>query len=69
MKTRITGRTSKTVHAGIDYILKQQDEKTGYIGTSMYNHGFSTLALAEAYGQVHDEPDRAGAAKSRGPDS
>lgn len=49
------GPYRKTVHAGLDYILKQQDEKTGYIGTSMYNHGFSTLTLAESYGHVHDE--------------
>ena len=27
----------------------------GYIGTSMYNHGFATLALAELYGVVDDD--------------
>ena len=31
------------------------DEKTGYIGNSMYNHGFASLALADAYGAVQDE--------------
>jgi hypothetical protein len=43
------------VHSAIGYILDHQDPNTGYIGTSMYNHGFSTLALAEAYGYVQDD--------------
>jgi hypothetical protein len=48
------GPYSQTIHRGLDYILKQMDQKTGYIGTSMYNHGFATLALAESYGAVDD---------------
>jgi len=40
---------------GTDYIISQQDQRTGYIGTSMYNHGFATLALAELYGHVQSE--------------
>jgi hypothetical protein len=48
------GPYSKTVHQGLDFILKAMDPITGYIGPSMYNHGFSTLALAEAYGAVDD---------------
>lgn len=44
-----------TVHRGLEYILQRQDAKTGYIGSSMYNHGFATLALAECYGAVQDE--------------
>jgi len=48
------GPYKSTVHKALEYILKNQDPDTGYIGTSMYNHGFSTLALAEAYGCVHD---------------
>ncbi len=48
------GPYAKTVHSGLDYILKQMDPVTGYIGPSMYNHGFSTLALAESYGAVDD---------------
>ncbi|MGO8699416.1 MAG: prenyltransferase/squalene oxidase repeat-containing protein [Limisphaerales bacterium] len=48
------GPYNKTVHQGLDYILKNMDPNTGYIGPSMYNHGFSTLALAEAYGSVDD---------------
>lgn len=49
------GPYSKPIRTGLDFILKRQDAKTGYIGTSMYNHGFATLALAEAYGMVDDD--------------
>jgi hypothetical protein len=49
------GPYAKTIKRCLDYILKNYDEKTGYIGSSMYNHGFCTLALAEAYGVVNDE--------------
>ena len=48
------GPYSVTIHRGLDFILKRADSATGYIGPSMYNHGFSTLALAEAYGAVDD---------------
>jgi hypothetical protein len=54
------GPYSTTIHRGLDVILKGMDPKTGYIGTSMYNHGFATLALAESYGAVDDS--RVGAA-------
>jgi uncharacterized protein YfaS (alpha-2-macroglobulin family) len=40
---------------GFDYIIKQMNQHTGYIGRSMYNHGFATLALAEGYGMVRDQ--------------
>lgn len=49
------GPYAKTIRNGIDYIIKQQSNSNGYIGSSMYNHGFATLALAEAYGVVDDE--------------
>ncbi len=48
------GPYNKTVHRGINFILGAANADTGYIGTSMYNHGFATLALAEAYGVVND---------------
>jgi hypothetical protein len=48
------GPYSTTIHRGLDFILKAMDPKTGYIGSSMYNHGFATLALAESYGAVDD---------------
>ncbi|WP_193214151.1 prenyltransferase/squalene oxidase repeat-containing protein [Luteolibacter marinus] len=46
------GVYAKQISKGIDYILSQQNSTNGYIGNSMYNHGFATLALAEAYGMV-----------------
>lgn len=49
------GPYAKSIKRSLEYILKNADEKTGYIGRSMYNHGFATLALAEAYGAVQDE--------------
>jgi hypothetical protein len=48
------GPYSQAIHRGLDYILKNMDTNTGYAGRSMYNHGFATLALAEAYGMVND---------------
>jgi hypothetical protein len=49
------GPYAKPIKRCVDYLLKNTDPGTGYIGSSMYNHGFSTLALAEAYGAVQDE--------------
>jgi hypothetical protein len=48
------GPYATTVRKGLDFVLKQMDPATGYIGPSMYNHGFATLALAESYGAVDD---------------
>jgi hypothetical protein len=48
------GPYNVTSRRGLDYVLKRADTVTGMIGTSMYNHGFSTLALAESYGAVDD---------------
>lgn len=48
------GPYAKNISKGIDYLISQQNSTNGYIGNSMYNHGFSTLALAEAYGCVEN---------------
>lgn len=40
---------------GINYLLAQQNATNGFIGSSMYSHGFATLALCEAYGMM-DHP-------------
>ena len=48
------GPYAAAVKKGLDFVLKQMNPTTGYIGRSMYNHGFATLALAEAYGEVDD---------------
>jgi squalene cyclase len=50
----VNGPYSENIKRGLDYILKSAKIENGYIGNSMYNHGFATLALAEAYGQVDD---------------
>lgn len=60
------GPYKKNIKLCIDYIIKCQ-KKNGFIdGTgpnsypNMYNHGFATLALAEAYGMVkHDKIEEA----------
>lgn len=49
------GPYAKNCRQGIDYIISQQNDKNGYIGSSMYNHAFATKALAESYG-VLDNP-------------
>jgi hypothetical protein len=49
------GVYSRNIKSGLDFILKSMNQENGYIGDSMYNHGFATLALAEAYGVVYDE--------------
>jgi hypothetical protein len=48
------GRHANTIRRAIRAIVEQQDEKTGYIPSSMYHHGFAMLALAEAYGAVDE---------------
>lgn len=48
------GPYSAAIKKGLNYILSQARAANGQIGMSMYNHGFATLALAEAYGAVDD---------------
>jgi hypothetical protein len=64
------GRYRNHVRRAMRSIISGQDGGTGYLGNSMYHHGFGMLALAEAYGAVDDRdlwsagaPDRPG----RGP--
>ena len=49
------GPYAKSLKRCLEYILKAAKPDTGYIGSSMYNHGFCALALAEAYGALQDE--------------
>lgn len=49
------GPYKESIKKCVDYILSKQNAHNGYIGTTMYTHGFATLALAEAYGMVHDD--------------
>jgi len=48
------GPYSPAIKKGLNYILSQATAANGQIGMTMYNHGFATLALAEAYGAVDD---------------
>lgn len=49
------GPYAKNIKQGLEFIFNSRNQTNGYIGSSMYNHGFATLALAEAYGAVHDK--------------
>lgn len=44
------------VRKALRSIISSQNVSTGYMGSSMYHHGFAMLGLAEAYGTV-DETD------------
>ena len=50
-----SGKFNANIKLGINVILNSANKNNGYIGDSMYNHGFATLALAEAYGAVNDD--------------
>ena len=57
------GLYSVQVRRALRNIISAQDASTGYVGQSMYHHGFAMLALAESYGAVDDRnlwPDRKG---------
>lgn len=49
------GKYARNIRGALRYIIRKQNRKTGYVPGSMYVHGFSMLALAEAYGAVDDE--------------
>ncbi len=48
------GIYSNVIRKALRSIIRSQSAETGYIGGSMYHHGFAMLALAEAYGTVDD---------------
>ena len=48
------GRYNVHVRKAVRSIIQAQNSSTGFIPTSMYNHGFAMLALAEAYGAVDE---------------
>jgi hypothetical protein len=49
------GIYAETMSRALRSIIEDQNGKTGYIGPSMYHHGFAMLALAEAYGACDEE--------------
>lgn len=48
------GIYSNHIRRAVRAIIKGQNASTGYLGNSMYHHGFGMLALAEAYGAVDE---------------
>src|SRR5579864_1444381 len=55
------GLYSNHVRKAARSIISDQNAGTGYLGNSMYHHGFGMLGLAEAYGAVDERnlwPDR-----------
>jgi hypothetical protein len=50
------GTYSQPIRKAIRSIIRSQNGSTGYLGNSMYQHGFATLGLAEVYGAI-DESD------------
>jgi len=48
------GIYSAHIRKALRSLIRTQDANTGYVGPSMYHHGFTMLALAEAYGIVDE---------------
>jgi hypothetical protein len=48
------GIYSNNVRRAVRSLITGQDGSTGFFGSSMYDHGFAMLAVAEAYGVVDD---------------
>ena len=50
-----TGKYAIPIKKSLNFILNSAQPENGYLGKTMYNHGFATLALAESYGMIHDK--------------
>ncbi|MFN8857109.1 MAG: squalene--hopene cyclase [Planctomycetaceae bacterium] len=48
------GLYTTQIRKALRAIIRDQNAETGYLGNSMYHHGFGMLALAEAYGVVDE---------------
>lgn len=62
------GQFSGNIRRGLRSLIRNQDPNTGFLGGSMYHHGFGMLALAEAYGAVDERnlwPDAGDKARER----
>ncbi len=60
------GLYARNIRAAVRYMIRHQSPKTGYFPGSMYVHGFSMLALAEAYGAVDEDMLWAGETEKTG---
>lgn len=44
----------KAIDKGLNFLKRSQDQKTGFFGGNMYDHGLATIAMCEAYGLSQD---------------
>ena len=49
------GKYARNVRAALRFIIRKQNDKTGYVPGNMYVHGFAMLALSEAFGVVDED--------------
>lgn len=49
------GKYSENVRRCVRSLISNQSSSTGYLGDSMYHHGFGMLGLAEVYGVLDEE--------------
>ena len=48
----------KVIDKGVEYLLNEsKSSPSGYLGTSMYEHGLATLALSELWGQTNRDDE------------
>lgn len=58
------GKYSKNIRKAVRGMITAQDSSTGYLGASMYHHGFGMLGLSEVYGALDEETLWAGDSSS-----
>lgn len=58
------GKYSENIRKAVRNMIKAQSSSTGYLGASMYHHGFGMLGLAEVYGALDEETLWAGDSSS-----
>ncbi len=49
------GKYSQNLRAAVRSMITAQDGATGYLGNSMYHHGFGMLGLSEVYGVLDED--------------
>lgn len=49
------GKYHANICAAVRNMIRSQDEKTGYLPSSMYHHGFAMLGLSEVYGVLDED--------------
>lgn len=59
------GKYSSQIRRAVQSLIHGQDESTGYLGGSMYHHGFGMLGLSEVYGVLDESTLWNGGKKSQ----